>query len=540
MIEVGGGYSSLLAMDVNERFLRNSLEFTCIEPYPRAFLRSGRPGLTELVEERVENLPCEVFERLGAGDILFIDSSHVCKTGSDVHHLFLQVLPRLRPGVRVHVHDVFLPVEYPEEWVLGENRSWNEQYLLQAMLTHSARYRVIFGSSHAAVQYPERVEAALGLPRGRVFGGGSFWFETRGRVQTPAARRSEDSAEMQALVNAPVRTMTATLHERFAQAQPFRHVSIDDFFTADFCRQLAASFPPFDEKLALNEDGQVGAKAVHEQIASLGGAWKRLDDLVQGEEFRGLISAITGIRDLQYDPHYFGGGTHENLHGQGLDAHIDFNVHPVTRQHRRLNLIVYLSQEWRAEWGGSIQLHRNPYLPAAEDEVVSITPAFNRAVIFETNEHSWHGFPRIRLPEDKRHLSRKSFALYFYTDTRPADERGSEHSTVYVDEQLSEDIQAGTVLDEERVQHVRRLLTSRDRHIRRLYREIEQLNTWLNERRMDLAQQRDDRAAPDDAEPARLRRRIVVLEQRIGEFERSTSWRVTAPLRAIKLLFRRT
>lgn len=71
----------------------------------------------------------------------------------------------------------------------------------------------------------------------------------------------------------------------------------------------------------------------------LGPDWQRLDELVQHASFRELVSAITGIADLQYDPHYFGGGTHENRHGQGMDAHIDFNFHPVTRQHRRLNLL---------------------------------------------------------------------------------------------------------------------------------------------------------------------------------------------------------
>ena len=135
-----------------------------------------------------------------------------------------------------------------------------------------------------------------------------------------------------------------------------------------------------------------------------------------------MISEITAIPELQYDPHYFGGGTHENLHGQGLSPHVDFNFHPVTRQHRRLNMIFYLSPEWNADWGGSIQLHRDPYSPPAEDDIVTITPAFNRCVIFETNEYSWHGFQRIELPQEQQQQSRKSFALYFYTDSRPVEE----------------------------------------------------------------------------------------------------------------------
>ena len=106
------------------------------------------------------------------------------------------------------------------------------------------------------------------------------------------------------------------------------------------------------------------------------------------------------LRDV--DLAYFGGGTHENLQGQDLDAHIDFNYHPLTRQHRRLNLIIYLNEQWQDEWGGSLQLHRDPTLPPQSDEIVTVTPLLNRCVIFETSERSWHGFRRIDLPADRQ------------------------------------------------------------------------------------------------------------------------------------------
>lgn len=350
-------------------------------------------------------------------------------------------------------------------------------------------------------------------------------------------------------VNSSVIENAPGLARKFTGARPFRHVCIDDFFTAEVARKLSESFPAFDEKLAINENGEVGAKAVHEKIVSLGPDWERLDALVQGEEFRQLISQITQIPELQYDPYYFGGGTHENLHGQSLDAHVDFNFHPVTRQHRRLNLIVYLTGEWREEWGGSIQLHRDPYLPPEEDEIVTITPAFNRCVIFETNEHSWHGFPRIDLPEDKRDISRRSFALYYYTDTRPEEELGPEHSTIYVDEHLPESLRAGEALDEETVSHVRNLVARRDQHLKRLYRNIEQLNTELGDLRHQLgtqsAEAEDSRTAQEESREqlvARLSRRqaeIQRLETRIKDLEGSTSWRITRPLRALKQAFKR-
>ena len=347
--------------------------------------------------------------------------------------------------------------------------------------------------------------------------------------------------KLETCINSRIRADAAALRERFAMAEPFRHVAIDNFFSDEFCRRLIVEFPGFDEKLAINENGEVGAKAVHEKITDLGPAWEQLDRLVQGEEFRGLIARIADIPDLRYDPYYFGGGTHENLHGQGLDAHVDFNFHPVTRQHRRLNLIVYLTEEWRDEWGGSIQLHRDPYLPPSHDEIITITPAFNRCVIFETNEHSWHGFPRIELPEEKRHLSRKSFALYYYTDTRPAEETGPEHSTIYVDRHLPESLHAGMVLEADQLQHVRDLITTRDQHLKRLYGNIKQLYTQVNDLRHLLKQREAEQEAGTAPElvddPEVLQKRIGNLQQRVTELEHSTSWRVTRPLRAAKQFF---
>jgi predicted O-methyltransferase YrrM len=177
IIEVGSGYSSLLIADVNRRFFDGGIEFTCIEPYPRAFLKRGVSGIAQLIERQVQQVPAADFQRLGPGDILFIDSSHVAKTGSDVNHLLFDVLPALAPGVRVHVHDIFLPHDYPEDWVLKENRSWNEQYVLRALLMYAAAtFRIEFGCAYAFHTFPDLVIAALAHPKGHGFGGGSFWF----------------------------------------------------------------------------------------------------------------------------------------------------------------------------------------------------------------------------------------------------------------------------------------------------------------------------------------------------------------------------
>jgi predicted O-methyltransferase YrrM len=178
MVEVGSGWSTTVAAAaIHDGDLGTAL--TCIEPYPRDFLHR-QPGI-ELRQEKVEHTPLAVFDALEAGDVCFIDSSHVAKTGSDVVHLFSQVLPRLADGVVVHVHDIFLPEDYPEGWV-RHGFNWNEQYLLQAYLTHNARARVLLMNRWTALRHPAELGAALSLDR---FDGSSFWFAT-GPTPPPA------------------------------------------------------------------------------------------------------------------------------------------------------------------------------------------------------------------------------------------------------------------------------------------------------------------------------------------------------------------
>ena len=232
----------------------------------------------------------------------------------------------------------------------------------------------------------------------------------------------------------------------FGAAQPFRHVAIDDFLEPDAARGLLQAFPRFESRYALNEMGQPGGKAVRMRVREIGPDYAALDDYLQTPEFLAAVSRITGIPDLLYDPDYEGGGTHENLHGQSLDPHVDFNYHPRTGWHRRLNLIVYLNPQWEAAWGGQLKLQRDPWQERSEERVVA--PLFNRCVIFETNEVSWHGFEAIELPEQRRDVSRKSFAIYLYTRERPAAETAPPHATVYVPEGMPDEVRVGTRLDE--------------------------------------------------------------------------------------------
>ncbi|MGA7296614.1 MAG: 2OG-Fe(II) oxygenase [Rhodanobacteraceae bacterium] len=270
-----------------------------------------------------------------------------------------------------------------------------------------------------------------------------------------------------------------SLRSRFRDAQPFRHVVIDDFFSRPVAEALLAQFPAFELGSARNEAGELGNKSTVERIRELGPAYADLDDAIQTREFLDMVGRITGVHKLLYDPWYFGGGTHCNRAGQDLDAHVDFNRHPVKHWHRRLNLIVYLNHEWQDAWGGSLELHSDPR--AEHDSVKAITPLFNRCVIFETTEHSWHGFPPIHPPEDKHDAMRRSVALYFYSQDRPANELADTHSTIYVDRPLPDHIVAGRTLSDDDMREIRILLTRRDHHNRRLYKEITRLNAELEQ-----------------------------------------------------------
>ncbi|HET9483350.1 MAG TPA: 2OG-Fe(II) oxygenase, partial [Xanthomonadales bacterium] len=241
-----------------------------------------------------------------------------------------------------------------------------------------------------------------------------------------------------AVLNPSVAAARGAHADAFRSAAPFRHVVIEDFLDRELAGRLLAEFPTFDARYALNEMGQVGGKAVREEVRALSEPYRTLDAYIQTPEFLRFGSDVTGIPDLLYDPDYVGGGTHENVHGQSLDQHVDFNYHPGTKWHRRLNLIVYLNPGWEEAWGGNLELHRDPW-NAANDYVRRVQPLMNRCVIFETTESSWHGFTRIELPEERRTRSRKSFAIYLYTKERPREETAPAHATVYVPDTLPAD-----------------------------------------------------------------------------------------------------
>ena len=176
IVEVGSGYSSLILGEAAAHS-DSPPALTCIEPFPREFLREGFPGLRSLIEKRVQDIDLEFFSQLGSGDVLFIDSSHTVKIGGDVNYLFLEVLPRLKPGVIVHVHDIFFPFDYRRDWVMEEFRFWTEQYLLQAFLTFNSEFEVLMSNSYLSHYHERELKAAF--PTLPSCGGGSFWMRRK-------------------------------------------------------------------------------------------------------------------------------------------------------------------------------------------------------------------------------------------------------------------------------------------------------------------------------------------------------------------------
>lgn len=187
VVEVGCGYSSCLMLDTNERFFNGGLDLTLIDPalgdIRSLFGRRGA-GAARLFRDRVQNVPLGVFERLEENDVVFMDSSHVSKTGSDVNHFLFEILPILKPGVLVHVHDILYPFEYLEDWVLKEKRNWNEAYALHAFLQYNSAFEIVYWTNFIWHRFHE--DLARSMPLCLENEGGSIWFRRNADTrQTP-------------------------------------------------------------------------------------------------------------------------------------------------------------------------------------------------------------------------------------------------------------------------------------------------------------------------------------------------------------------
>jgi ribosomal protein L29 len=178
LVEVGSGFSSCVAMDTNDRFLDHRADMIFLDPYPEtilSLLEADDPYRRRIIAIQLQTAPLELFTQLEAGDIFFIDSSHVSKLGSDVNDYLFRILPVLRSGVVVHIHDIPYPFEYESPWIVTENRSWNEAYAVRAFLQYNHAFRVLYFNHFMRKQFSDLLEAKM--PRCIQDCGASLWLQ---------------------------------------------------------------------------------------------------------------------------------------------------------------------------------------------------------------------------------------------------------------------------------------------------------------------------------------------------------------------------
>jgi Rps23 Pro-64 3,4-dihydroxylase Tpa1-like proline 4-hydroxylase len=210
-------------------------------------------------------------------------------------------------------------------------------------------------------------------------------------------------------------------------AKPFKHFCIDNFLEESFAEEALASFPSFEQASQLGR----GFATVNERnkiqitdSSKFPTPILRLHEALASQEWLDLMSHVMSIPKLLADPELVGGGIHETGPRGHLDVHVDFNYIKERDLHRRINILVYFNKDWKKEWGGNIELWDTDVKVCHH----SFEPRFNRCVVFETSDISYHGVTAVKCPEG---VSRKSFAGYYYTKEPPAHWDGQAHSTIF-------------------------------------------------------------------------------------------------------------
>jgi hypothetical protein len=231
-------------------------------------------------------------------------------------------------------------------------------------------------------------------------------------------------ASEDALSEATARAAGRALHDTYERATPFPHVVIDDFTDAALLDRVVSEFPPVTD-MGIQFDAPQEVKSAEQSWERMGPATQTLLTMTSSAPFLAWLEALTGIDALIPDPHFEGGGLHQIRRGGKLGVHADFNKHRKYGLDRRLNLLLYLNRDWRDEWGGQLELW-NRDMSSCE---VRVAPAFNRCVVFSTTSQAFHGHPDpLACPAD---ITRKSVALYYYTNGRPREEEYGRHNTLF-------------------------------------------------------------------------------------------------------------
>lgn len=224
-------------------------------------------------------------------------------------------------------------------------------------------------------------------------------------------------------------TEFAAIKSNFNAAKPFRYVSFDGIFEPDMAELIHAAYPKIEEgkwdgTTYINQKNKF-QKTRFEPNSVLEQVFGELNS----RQFLDWLQQLTGLEDeIMGDPELFGGGLHQSVNGAFLNVHVDYNIHPTTNFHRRVNVIVYMNKDWKDEYEGHLELW--DLTNGKKNQIARIAPEFNRCVIFETNEISFHGHPKaLNTPVG---VNRKSLATYYYTKSRPAAEIAASHNTIYV------------------------------------------------------------------------------------------------------------
>jgi hypothetical protein len=219
--------------------------------------------------------------------------------------------------------------------------------------------------------------------------------------------------------------LAATARATYLEAKPFPHVVFDDFFDPRLLDLVLDEFPKPGEIPWQRFDSGQEIKLASSREASFGATTRLLMYHLNSMTFLKFLSGVTGIENLISDPGFEGGGLHQIVRGGKLGVHADFNKHREFGLDRRLNLLLYLNRDWREEYGGHLQLC-NRDMSRCEAKVL---PIFNRVMVFGTTDFTYHGHPDpLSCPEG---MTRKSLALYYFSNGRPAEEITGEHSTIF-------------------------------------------------------------------------------------------------------------
>jgi len=218
------------------------------------------------------------------------------------------------------------------------------------------------------------------------------------------------------------------IKEKYQSQKPFRFVMFENFFKADIVEAIYNSYPKITDGTWYGTTYLDQKKKFQKTQFETGSIFNKVFEELNSDVFLKWLEDISEIEELEGDNELFGGGLHQSIDGAFLNVHVDYNFHPTTKHHRRLNVLVYMNKDWKEEYEGHLELW-----DLSNDKKTLLgkyAPEFNRCVIFETNEISFHGHPRpLKTPND---VNRKSIATYYYTKTRPESEIGPEHNTIYV------------------------------------------------------------------------------------------------------------